>query len=116
MDTGMEFSPVSILERLVGSIEVLINRCERARPPKDMKVAIYIDNHNIRIEDRPIPAPAPGDILVRTKACGVCVADTMEWYLKPKAPLSLGHEPTGVVAKVGEGVTTFKEGDRVAVH
>ena len=81
-----------------------------------MKVAVYSNNHNVQIEDRPIPVPEPGGILVQTKACGVCVADTMEWYLMPRAPLSLGHEPTGVVAAVGAGTTAFKEGDRVVVH
>jgi L-iditol 2-dehydrogenase len=39
----------------------------------------------------------------------------MEWYRIKKAPLILGHEMTGVVEKVGEGVTNFKEGDRVFV-
>ncbi len=81
-----------------------------------MKVAVYFDNQNVQIENRPIPEPGAGDILIRTKACGVCVADTMEWYLLPRAPLTLGHEPTGIVAQVGTGVTSFKEGDRVAVH
>lgn len=81
-----------------------------------MKVAVYYNNHDVRIEERPVPEPAPGEILVKTKACGVCVADTMEWYLTPRAPLTLGHEPTGVVAKVGSGVQNFKEGDRIAVH
>jgi L-iditol 2-dehydrogenase len=81
-----------------------------------MKVAVYYNNHDIRIEERQVPEPGPGEILVKTKACGVCVADTMEWYLTPRAPLTLGHEPTGVVAKVGPGVQNFKEGDRIAVH
>lgn len=81
-----------------------------------MKVAVYYNNHDVRIEERPTPEPSPGEILVKTKACGVCVADTMEWYLAPRAPLTLGHEPTGVVVKTGAGTTTFKEGDRVAIH
>jgi L-iditol 2-dehydrogenase len=81
-----------------------------------MKVAVYYNNHDVRIEDRPIPEPGPGELLVRTKACGVCVADTMEWYLTPRAPLTLGHEPTGVVAAVGVGAAGLKEGDRVSVH
>lgn len=81
-----------------------------------MKVAYYYNNHDVRIEERPVPEPGPGEILVQTRACGVCVADTMEWYLTPRAPLTLGHEPAGVVVQVGEGVTAFKEGDRVAVH
>lgn len=81
-----------------------------------MKVAVYHNNHDVRVEDRPRPVPAAGEILVKTKACGVCVADTMEWYLAPKAPLVLGHEPTGVIAELGDGVSGFKVGDRVAVH
>jgi len=81
-----------------------------------MKVAVYYNNHDVRIEERPTPEPSPGEILVKTKACGVCVADTMEWYLAPRAPLTLGHEPTGVVVKTGAGTSTFKEGDRVAIH
>jgi len=81
-----------------------------------MKVAVYHNSHDVRIEERPRPKPGPGEILIKTKACGVCVADTMEWYLSPKAPLVLGHEPTGVVAEVGQGTTKFQVGDRVAVH
>jgi len=81
-----------------------------------MKVAVYHNNHDVRIEDRPIPKPNHGEILVKTKACGVCVADTMEWYLSPRAPLTLGHEPSGIIEDVGTGVTLFKHGDRVAVH
>jgi L-iditol 2-dehydrogenase len=81
-----------------------------------MKVAVYYNNHDVRVEDRPIPQPKSGEILVKTKACGVCVADTMEWYLTPRAPLSIGHEPTGVVEAVGAGETTFKVGDRVFIH
>ncbi len=81
-----------------------------------MKVAVYYNNHDVRIEDRPVPEPGPGEMLVQTRACGVCVADTMEWYLVPRAPLTLGHEPTGVVLKLGAGTNGFREGDRVFVH
>lgn len=81
-----------------------------------MKTALYYNNRDTRIEEQPVPEPGEGEILVKTKACGVCVADTMEWYLVHRAPLVLGHEPTGVVAKTGNGVTGFKEGDRVFVH
>jgi L-iditol 2-dehydrogenase len=81
-----------------------------------MKVAYYYNNHKVVIKEETIPEPGFGELLIKTKACGVCVADTMEWYLTDRAPLSLGHEPTGVVAKVGEGVENFSIGDRVAVH
>jgi L-iditol 2-dehydrogenase len=81
-----------------------------------MRVAVYYTNKDVRIEERPVPQPGPGEILVKTEACGVCVADTMEWYLTPRAPLVLGHEPTGIIAGVGANTTNFKEGDRVAIH
>lgn len=81
-----------------------------------MRAAVYYSNHDVRIEECPVPDIGKGDILVETKACGVCVADTMEWYLVPRAPLILGHEATGIVAKIGERVTHIKEGDRVFVH
>lgn len=81
-----------------------------------MKVSVYYNRQDIRIIDQPIPNPAEDEALIKTKACGVCVADTMEWYLKTKAPLTLGHEPTGVVVKIGRQVKGLKEGNRVVVH
>ncbi len=81
-----------------------------------MKVAVYYNNHDVRVEDRPIPQPKNNEFLVKTKSCGVCVADTMEWYLAPRVPLTLGHEPTGVVEEVGSDIQNLKKGDRVFVH
>jgi L-iditol 2-dehydrogenase len=81
-----------------------------------MKTAVYYHNRNVEVENRPIPNPKPGEILVKTKACGVCVADTMEWYLKPRAPLTLGHEATGIVVKADGKNDAIREGDRVTVH
>jgi len=81
-----------------------------------MKVAVYYNNQDVRVEDRPIPQPKSDEFLVKTKACGVCVADTMEWYLTPRAPLTLGHEAVGVVEQVGSDIHNIKVGDRVAVH
>ena len=81
-----------------------------------MKVAVYYNNRDVRLEERPIPQIGPGELLVKVEACGLCGGDTMEWYLLHKAPIILGHEPTGTVVEVGEGVKKFKEGDRVYVH
>ncbi|MGE5483602.1 MAG: alcohol dehydrogenase catalytic domain-containing protein [Ignavibacteriales bacterium] len=81
-----------------------------------MRVAVYHNNSDVRIEERPAPSAGVGEIVVQTRACGVCVADTMEWYLTPRAPLTLGHEATGVISHVGRGVVGLKEGDRVFVH
>lgn len=81
-----------------------------------MRVALYYSNHDVRIEERPIPEPGPGELLIKTSACGVCVADTMEWYLQPRAPLTFGHEPAGIVVQMGPHAMGFRQGDRVAVH
>lgn len=65
------------------------------------------------------PAPGPGQILVKTEACGVCHTDLHaahgDWPVKPSLPFVPGHEGIGRVAAVGAGVTAAKEGDRVGV-
>lgn len=81
-----------------------------------MKVAVYYKNDDVRLEERPIPCLEPGDLLVKTEACGLCGGETMEWYLAKRAPKVLGHEPTGVVVRTGPGPNPFKEGDRVFAH
>ncbi len=80
-----------------------------------MRVAVYYNNSDIRIEERPVPEIGPGEILVRIRASGICGSDVMEWYRVPKAPLVLGHEVAGDVAEVGEGVTHLSAGQRVVV-
>ena len=66
-----------------------------------------------------IPTPGPGQILVKTEACGVCHTDLHaadgDWPLKPTLPFIPGHEGIGIVTAVGVGVTEVKEGDRVGV-
>ena len=81
-----------------------------------MKAAVYYNNKDVRLEDYPDPVIGPGELKVKIDSCGLCGGDTMEWYLVHKAPIVLGHEPTGVVTEVGQGVTKFKPGDRVFVH
>ncbi|KPN90569.1 alcohol dehydrogenase AdhP [Pseudomonas nunensis] len=66
-----------------------------------------------------IPTPGPGQILVRTEACGVCHTDLHaargDWPLKPGLPFIPGHEGIGIVTALGAGVTSVKEGERVGV-
>lgn len=81
-----------------------------------MKVAVYYNNKDVRLEDYPEPSIGPGEIKLKVDSCGLCGGDAMEWYLVHKAPIILGHEPTGTVVEVGQGVTKFKENDRVFVH
>ncbi|MCP8309222.1 MAG: alcohol dehydrogenase catalytic domain-containing protein [archaeon] len=79
-----------------------------------MRVAIYYNNRDIRLEEISIPRIGPGELLVRVEACGICGSDVMEWYRVKKAPLVLGHEIAGEIVKVGEGVERYREGQRIA--
>jgi L-iditol 2-dehydrogenase len=65
-------------------------------------VAVYHNNRDVRIEERPVPQIGPGELLLRVRASGVCGSDVMEWYRVPRAPLVLGHEVAGEVAAIGE--------------
>ena len=73
----------------------------------------------LAIREWDIPSPAAGQILVKTEACGVCHTDLHaaqgDWPVKPTLPFIPGHEGIGLVAAVGSGVTSVKEGDRVGV-
>jgi len=82
-----------------------------------MRVAMWYNNQDLRIEEMPIPQIGPGELLVRVEASGICGSDVMEWYRINRAPLVLGHEIGGQIVAVGEGVERFKEGERVsAIH
>ena len=60
-----------------------------------------------------MPQIGAGELLIRTRASGICGSDLMEWYRIKKAPLVLGHEITGEVVEVGVGIQHFKIDDRV---
>ncbi len=81
-----------------------------------MKAAIYYGPFDIRYEEAPRPEIGPNDALVKMKACGICGSDLIDWYLKDRAPLVLGHEPTGVITETGKDVKGWEVGDRVFVH
>ena len=80
-----------------------------------MRIAVWYNNRDIRIEETDQPVPGPGEMLVRVDACGICGSDIVEWYRLPRAPLVPGHEIGGEVVAVGAGVTTFDPGDRVFI-
>ncbi len=78
-----------------------------------MRVAMYYNNRDLRLEELPIPRIGAGELLVRIRASGICGSDLMEWYRIKKAPLVLGHEIAGEVVEAGDGVENFRVGDRV---
>ncbi len=73
----------------------------------------------LALRELDIPSPGPGQILVKTEACGVCHTDLHaakgDWPVKPVPPFVPGHEAIGRVVALGAGVTIVKEGDRVGV-
>lgn len=82
-----------------------------------MKVAMYYNNADVRLEEMQVPQIGSEEILIRVYASGICGSDLMEWYRLPKAPLVLGHEIAGEIVEVGGNVSKFKTGDRViATH
>jgi len=81
-----------------------------------MRVAMYYNNRDVRLEKLPTPQIGPGELLVKVFASGICGSDILEWYRIKKAPLVLGHEIAGEIAKVGKGLDErYKVGDRVFV-
>ena len=81
-----------------------------------MKAAVMREqNAPLEIEEVEIDDPAAGEVLVKTAASGICHSDlhiiTGDIPIPP--PCILGHEPAGIVEKVGAGVTDFAEGDHV---
>jgi len=85
-----------------------------------MKAAVVVRfGQPLELRECEIPVPGPGQILVKTEACGVCHTDVHaakgDWPMKPTLPFIPGHEGIGVVVAMGPEVTVVKEGDRVGV-
>lgn len=78
-----------------------------------MRVAIYYNNNDVRLEERPRPKIGPGELLLRIEASGICGSDVMEWYRKTKAGLVLGHEVAGVIVEVGDQLEGYNIGERI---
>ena len=80
-----------------------------------MRVAVYYNNKDVRIEERSIPEINDDEILVKVIASGICGTDVLGWYRIKKAPIILGHEISGIIVEAGKNVKNFKVNDRVMV-
>ena len=87
--------------------------------PATMKFGLYFGSDDVRVEERPIPAIGPKEVLVRVVTCGICGSDTMQWYREPAirrlGGINTGHEIAGEIVAAGEAVCQYKAGDRVIV-
>jgi alcohol dehydrogenase, propanol-preferring len=93
---------------------------KKAAKAKTMHAAVVKEfGKPLAMQEWAIPVPGPGQILVKTEACGVCHTDLHaakgDWPVKPTLPFIPGHEAIGIVVALGAGVTIVKEGDRVGV-
>jgi len=84
--------------------------------PTTMLAAVYRAVDEVRLETVPVPTIGPEEMLVRVHSCGVCGTDLKKISTgSHSAPRIFGHETSGVVAAVGEGVSTWRPGERVVV-
>ncbi len=85
-----------------------------------MLATMFYGPGDIRLEQRPIPQPARGEVLVQVVAATTCGTDVKTYrrghpLLFPHTPAGFGHEVAGIVVEVGRGVQQFREGDAVVV-
>ncbi len=95
-----------------------------------MKAARWYNRRDIRVEEVPEPRPKKGEVKIKVAWAGICGSDLHEYLAGPifipartphpitgeKAPVIMGHEFSGEVVEIGEGVEGFTKGDRVAVE
>lgn len=84
-----------------------------------MLAAVFEGNGVLTLQERPVPQPVPGEVLVDVEACGICGSDLAILDVPPRHPgtpgIVLGHEFVGRVVALGEGVTSVEVGTRVIV-
>ncbi|KAK6386308.1 hypothetical protein LTS17_001883 [Exophiala oligosperma] len=85
--------------------------------------SLYVTpDHDVRVEESPIPPPSPTEVLIHVRATGICGSDLHLWHRGAIGPLTvdhahiLGHEASGVVLETGSAVGHLKPGDRVAIE
>ena len=87
-----------------------------------IKAAVLDQPNVLAIKEVDMPKVGPGEVLVKVKAVGICGSD-VHYYIEGRIgdyivekPIILGHETSGEIAEVGEGVTHLKKGDKVALE
>ncbi|HEY1294300.1 MAG TPA: alcohol dehydrogenase catalytic domain-containing protein [Chloroflexota bacterium] len=86
-----------------------------------MRAAVLFGPNDLRVVDKPVPAPGPGEVLIKIAMCGTCGTDLkLQTHPFPNQPpfgqFTPGHEWTGTVVALGETVDELSVGDRVAIE
>jgi len=100
----------------------MITDFRRNEMENTMKVAVMTELGKIEIQRRPIPTPKKGEVLVKIEYVGVCGSD-LHYFEKGRIgdfivqfPFVLGHECSGTIVGLGDGVKKFKSGDRITIE
>jgi L-iditol 2-dehydrogenase len=82
-----------------------------------MRAAVYRGVNDVRVETVPVPEIVAGEVLVKIHTCGICGTDLKKIHTgSHDAPRIFGHEMSGTIVRVGEGVGDFSIGDRVMAY
>src|SRR4029453_19664151 len=91
-------------------------RSRRRRIIAPMKAVRVDADGGVSVVEVPEPSIGPGEALMRSHVAGICGSDLLDWYVRKKVGSILGHEVSGEIVAVGDGVAELAPGDRVAPH
>lgn len=83
-----------------------------------MRALQIVSDHQIKVQDAPVPEIAPDEVLVKVAGAGLCHSDLHVLHMDgwPVVPMTLGHETAGHIEQLGDSVVGFAEGDPVLVY
>ncbi|MHB1345909.1 MAG: zinc-dependent alcohol dehydrogenase [Candidatus Humimicrobiaceae bacterium] len=84
-----------------------------------MKALVYLGPKKIKFIEANLPILNPGEVKIRIKACGICGSDIQGFFGingRKIPPMIMGHEFSGIISEIGNGVSKFKIGDRVVAY
>jgi alcohol dehydrogenase len=99
------------------TIEKEVTTAGTGQVPKTMRATVFVEPGRVELQERPVPKIGTGDVLLRVTTTTICGTDVH--IMKGEYPVDggriIGHEPVGVIAQIGPGVTGYRVGQRVVV-